>query len=169
MPKQYTRGPYRTRPIAERFWQKVNQSGECWLWTGKRNKLGYGLMSRSQRPYTTLLAHRVAWEVHFGAIPNELRVCHRCDNPPCVRPTHLFLGTQPENIADMKTKGRARGPNWRHGELNPVAIITESDVRQIRARYAAGDVLQKDLAREFGITQANVSVIVRRLSWSHVV
>ncbi len=90
-------------PPSARFWQKVQKGDGCWEWQGSRNKLGYGITSLRGR---AIRAHRVSWEIVNGPIPDGLLVCHRCDNPACVRPDHLFLGTQIDNLRDMRTKGR---------------------------------------------------------------
>jgi len=93
----------RTPPI-ERFWAKVDKTGDCWEWTGARFHHGYGLFYESASVRTR--AHRFAYETLAGPIPPGVLVLHRCDNPPCVRPEHLFLGTQADNVADMIAKGR---------------------------------------------------------------
>jgi hypothetical protein len=95
---------------ADRFWAKVLRSDGCWLWSACVDEHGYGSFVRLQEDGSHRLegAHRVAWELTHGPIPDGLRVCHHCDTPPCVRPDHLFLGTQADNMADMQRKGRAR-------------------------------------------------------------
>lgn len=95
-------GPDRT-PIADRFWRHVEKGEGCWLWTGFCTPTGYGKTSVERRP---AYAHRVSWELRYGPIPRGLYVCHSCDNPSCVRPDHLFVATQRENLRDMSLKGR---------------------------------------------------------------
>jgi hypothetical protein len=90
-------------PVHVRFWRNVQKTPTCWLWTGAYQKPGYGKIGDGSH---SKYAHRVSWELQAGAIPHGLQVLHRCDNPQCVRPDHLFLGTQADNVADMYAKGR---------------------------------------------------------------
>ena len=156
------------------FWSKVDRSGECWVWTGYRLKSGYGSLHIRPR---RLLAHRYSWELANGPIPAGQYVCHTCDNPPCVRPDHLFLGTSHDNHADMLAKGRGatgdrngsrRKPHrLPHGEAHWATPLTADDVRAIRRRYAAGEY-GKDLAVEYGVGRTAISHIVNRIVWRHV-
>lgn len=92
-----------------RFWRHVSKGPECWLWTGAPNSAGYGMVGEGPAGADRkILAHRLAWEIHFGPIPEGMFVCHHCDTPLCVRPDHLFLGTHTDNMRDMAAKGRQR-------------------------------------------------------------
>lgn len=148
----------------------VGSPGECWPWMGTRDSRGYGRgwayhRSPTERRYER--THRISWEMHNEAvIPPRMEICHHCDNPPCVNPAHLFLGTHAENMADMARKGRPRRPGPR-GVDHPAAKLTEDAVRALRRRSAEG-VRQRDVAAEFGISQAQVWNIVHRLQWGHV-
>jgi len=104
----------KTRPLEERFWDKVDKSDGCWLWTAALNPDGYGRFVVQMSPQKVRGAHRVAWELMNGAIPNGLSVLHQCDTPACVNPEHLFLGTQQDNVADMVAKGRWNGHSPTH-------------------------------------------------------
>src|SRR6267378_450691 len=112
----------RNRPEAERFWEKVKETASCWLWTGanKPGRWPYGMLAGPGK--TAKLAHRVSWELHHGAIPTGLNVLHKCDNPSCVRPDHLFLGTLADNTADMIAKGRGKGGRPIGTKLSPASL-----------------------------------------------
>jgi hypothetical protein len=157
--------------LAERFWSHVERGEGCWLWTGSR-QYGhrYGLTTVAGK---TRLAHRVAWELTNGPIPDGLYVCHRCDNPPCVRPDHLFLGTPSVNNLDAVAKRHnihaAAPERLARGERVNTAKLTEDDVRAIRARAAAGGVTYRQLADEYGLRDVKgIYLIVNRRTWRHV-
>lgn len=152
------------RPIAERFWEKVEKTAGCWLWTGQKHPQGYGFLDikNSSNKRVVLIASRVIWEWENGPIPDGMQVCHSCDNPPCVNPAHLFLGTNQDNIDDKVAKGRQM-----KGEAVPNSIVTEAEVIEMRRRHAAGE-MQKDLAVEFGISRPTMSNIIRGVTWKHL-
>lgn len=149
--------------LAEHLWAYVDRTvgdSECWLFTGWRYRAGYGALQHDNR---RMMAHRAAWEVTYGPIPAGMAVRHQvCDNPPCVNPSHLRLGTHERNMRDKVEHGRQFRPS---GEGNGQARVTKAQVGQIRRRYAAG-ALQRELAEEFGIAQSQVSAIVRGKAWA---
>lgn len=146
---------------ARRFWSHVdrfNDPGGCWPFTGEHDRDGYGrLLVRGQR----IRAHRFAWHLTHGD-PGDLLVLHRCDNPPCCNPAHLFTGDHALNQADAAVKGRAR-----QGEANGRAKLTEGDVRAIRTRLDAGETT-REIAAAFGVSSHLVSLVGRRKVWAHV-
>lgn len=149
----------------ERFWGRVEKTETCWLWARYSDPRRYGLFTRDGR---TISAHRMAWELTNGPIPAGLFVCHRCDNPPCVRPDHLFLGTIQENNSDMARKKRARQHSTNVGTANGAARLNPDRVRAIRAAYAAGGFTQRSLADVFGVSPGAISLVLAGRTWSHV-
>ena len=177
----------------DRFMRKVERVPgiDCWLWIGATKLSGYGNFSFRGR---TIGAHVAAYSIFRGNVPQGAVVCHRCDNPSCVNPDHLFIGSQSENMNDMRRKGRAAIVNF-HGEKNPMygrshtdetkaklrkakagrfvgskhprASITESDVLSIRAMRSGG-MKVKDIAVAIGASFDTVANIVRGKTWSHV-
>lgn len=149
----------RGRPI-ERFWHFVEKSENCWLWTGRVQQTGYpyGVMQIG-RPAKSTLAHRFSWALHNGEIPSGVCVCHRCDNPRCVNPAHLFLGTMADNCHDRDRKGRAATE-----ERHPRAKITKEHARSIYQRASLGE-RHRLLAVEFGISRAAIYAIARGQTW----
>jgi hypothetical protein len=161
----------RTRPLAERFWAKVTKhedASRCWSWTAAKTPKGYGVIGSGGHRSPNTLAHRVSWEIANGSIPDGLFVLHRCDNPECTNPAHLFLGTNDDNIADMRAKNRNVDPPRRVGEAVNTHKLTATQVVQIRARFAAGIESQSAIARAFGVTSQQVGHIVRGEQWKHV-
>lgn len=131
----------------------------CWLWIGATGSDGYGkaiVDGRSRR------AHRVSWEMFRGEIPPDVVICHRCDNPPCVNPSHLFLGTQLDNIADRHSKGRSAGPR---GVLNPNAKLNPKAVREIRELRARG-LLLREIAARVGVSRTSVRNALSGKTWA---
>lgn len=154
------------RPLAVRFWERVEKTAACWLWTGYINRAGYGTIGAGGRNATPLKAHRVSWEIHNGPIPGDLCVLHRCDNPRCVRPAHLFLGTRADNAADRGAKGRT-GHGVSLGTANGGAVLTNRIVREIR-RLATAGATNRDIAARFGVAPSLVSMVKTGKRWTHV-
>lgn len=151
--------PFVSRPIEERFWEKVAKGEGCWEWQGRRTKPGYGRFWPQGLKGPAVQAHRIAWELVNGPIPAGLYVCHSCDNPPCVRPDHLWLGTNRENQLDAVAKGRGNA-----GERNNKARISTADAEAIRASTEATGAL----AIRYGISPGHVWRIRRGERWAHV-
>lgn len=159
----------RRRPIVERFWPKVARGDGCWEWTGHKLE-GYGRITEGGDNGKDLAAHRVSWEIHCGPIPDGLCVCHHCDNPSCVRPDHLFLGTPQDNARDMASKGRAplqRHPHLYRGTAKGGCKLTEDAVREIR-KLGETDMTQRAIARQFGVAPPVICTILKRTAWAHV-
>lgn len=126
------------------FWQRVRKTAQCWEWFGPLTPVGYGTHGAKR-------VHRLSWEMANGPIPDGLHVLHKCDNRKCVRPDHLFIGTHQDNLADAGRKGRMR------------MKLSIADIRRVRARYASGQWLQRELAVEFGVKRGTISRIVNRV------
>jgi len=151
------------RLTEQEFWDRTEPEPNtgCWIWLGCRNEHGYGSLRADGQPW---LAHRRAYTLKYGPIPEGIKVCHSCDSPPCCNPTHLFLGTQAVNVADCVSKGRM--PD-RRGERHPRVKLTEEIVRAIRGLSAIG-TSYVDLAERFGITRHYAWPIVQRRTWRHI-
>jgi hypothetical protein len=178
------------KSLEERFWEKVDKKSpdECWEW---KNSIinGYGTIKLNGK---NKLTHRLSYELNVGPIPPGLFVCHTCDNPKCVNPTHLFLGTQKDNLQDASKKGRiasgnlhysrthpellARGdchwckthPESYLGEKNGNAKLTENQVKEIRQLYARGSITLKELGMKFGAGLSTIGYIVNHKTWKHI-
>lgn len=151
------RGPIESLSLEERFWLKVNKAapGGCWLWTGRPSRYGYGELRFKGK---TLKAHRISFALANGRGADAF-VCHRCDVRLCVNPAHLFAGTQADNMADAKSKGRqAKGDRI-------ATKLTSAAVAEIRESVAAGET-QTAVAGRHGVSQNHVSRIVRRERWA---
>ncbi|MFO7180891.1 MAG: HNH endonuclease signature motif containing protein [Pseudomonadota bacterium] len=133
---------------AQRFWEKVEKTDTCWIWTGTKLQHGYGALdTRRHGKRIVIRAHRFAWELTYGPIPEGLHVLHECDNPSCVRPEHLHLGTHAQNMAEMAARGRA-GREFR----KPNTKLSYAQVLEIRASKAPGVAL----AKAYGVSQQTI-------------
>lgn len=143
-------------PLSE-FWNYVNQTETCWLWKGSMYPNGYGSFKHHQK------AHRVAFEICHGPIPSGLWVLHKCDNPPCVRPDHLFLGTPSDNARDMIKKNR-HGKGAARGESHRSHKLTAAQVLNIRSSEQA----PLALAQVYSVTRRTIYQILERSTWKHI-
>ena len=155
------RGP-KPRGFIARFWELVDKKSEyqCWEWQGQIGRNGYGFFSICNWPY---LAHRISFLIHNGYLIDNLFVLHKCDNPKCVNPKHLILGTAKQNAKDAVSKNRMAV-----GELNGMSSLRNEDVLTIRTEFAAGTKTMKQLANELGVHVPCIQRIIRRERWSHV-
>lgn len=145
-----------------RFWSKVQKGSGCWEWTGSTTLKGYGQLHLGGGG-SHVAAHRFSWTLAHGPIPSGMIIMHICDNPPCVRPDHLKLGTIAENQADMARKGRA----GQRGERSPVAKLNDDAVRDIRRAAACGTPVA-ELARRYGVARSLIRGVRNGTRWSHV-
>ena len=153
-------------PIDVRWWRRVDKNGPtlphmdsaCWIWTGHVIADGYGHIKRGK---TMVLTHRLSWELTFGEIKGGLLVLHKCDNPACVNPSHLFLGTDADNAKDRDSKGRMGN---KAGTSNGNAKINEDIVIQIRSSTTP----TKDLAKAYNVSIPLIQKIRSKSLWRHV-
>lgn len=150
-----------------RFWSRVDRrgNGECWPWTGVIGTWGYGSFwfrgcNRN--------ASRVAWVLTHGDIARDVVVCHKCDNPACCNPAHLFLGSQGDNVRDCNRKGRARGTFKSDGHPRHMAKLSDEQVREAKHLFESGSLSQSEIARRMGVHSSTISRAVRGEYWSHV-
>lgn len=154
-------GMFRGKPAEERFWMQLKKTDTCWLWVSNRDRYGYGRFLGAVRGVSTKFAHRFSYMLHKGDIPSGMLVCHKCDNPPCVNPEHLFLGTESDNMNDKISKGRHRAA---FGENAGRAILTEEQVRAILVDPRPHTAI----AADYGVKGSTIGSIKQRVSWSHI-
>lgn len=149
--------------IKERFWNRISKRNpdDCWEWQGGKTKDGYG---KAGYQHKNVLAHRLAWELTNGPIPEGLCILHECDNPTCCNPNHLFPGTHTDNMRDMFAKKRKNT----QGIKNNRAKLTERQVTEIRQRHHNGDVSRLNLATEYNVTTTTINFLLNRKTWSHI-
>ena len=164
------------RPVQSptvRFWRMVDKRGpdDCWGWTGGKTPFGHGRFRRGRKDEGQVGPHCFSYELHVGPITDGLFVLHKCDNPSCVNPSHLFLGTQSANLQDCRDKGRLQGhfqngpdARRRRGSSHPVSKLTEAQIPAIRQdprSYCA-------IAKDYGVDNSLIGRIKRREAWAHV-
>lgn len=160
-----------TKKQIQKFWDLVEKSEGCWEWKGSKHRGKYGVLSAFDR---SVRAHRFSFIIHFGYISSSVLVCHSCDNPGCVRPDHLWVGTQQDNIADRDTKGRTAAgeqngaktqPQTRpRGEKHGNSVFTEEVVKNVLRRNEKPSVI----AAELGVSESAIKHIKKRRTWRHV-
>lgn len=149
----------------ERFWSKVDRTGQCWIWTAGVAGGGYGQFTVRRRKFC---AHRLSYELACGPIPAGYFVCHRCDNRRCVNPDHLFAGTHTDNMRDCRDKGRLRIVNpFSPGNRTAPTKLTESIVREVRSRTRSGEAVRA-IARDLGVHPITIRDAVKGRTWRHV-
>ena len=145
-----------------KFLKRVHKTDTCWLWLGKKHSFGYGAVGKNGKIKT----HRLSWQFFRGPIPNGISVLHKCDNPPCVNPDHLFLGTQADNMRDMSKKGRNGNPIPK-GSPNPcTAKFKKDEIILIRELRKNGDRVI-DIAKKFNVHAMTITKIVRGRSYTY--
>lgn len=162
---RYILNPYLCHPSPyERFFRNISFSShvqDCWIWEGLKNKGGYGRIVVNQKE---IPAHRYSYILHKGSIPPKHFVCHHCDNPSCVNPEHLFMGTPSENSRDRHKKGMHRDDT---GSKHPMALLDEEKVQTIRLLLKDGKQ-GSILAKKFGVSSACIYSIKSRKTWKHI-
>jgi len=153
------------RPIASletKLFKNALVTEGCWLWLGTKNALGYGIISNGRKG-EKVRAHRACYELVHGKIPDGLVACHKCDNPSCVNPGHIFLGTKKENTADMWAKGRGFTPFKTMLErAHHNCKMLDVDVVTCRQMHETGNYTTKQLSQHFGVSQTHIRRVVKR-------
>lgn len=171
-----------TQKDIDRFWGKVDKESSaifyngtrCWEWIGAKNKSGYGHYWVRHKK-TNWKSHRASWNIHYGEIPDNLLVCHHCDNPSCINPIHLFLGTSKDNALDRESKhrngskpGRRKRPETiQYGERSPNHKLTKKQVAEIRQLYKplVRGWGHQSLANKYGVAKSTIAAVVRGKNW----
>lgn len=148
----------------KRFWENVNKTTTCWNWTGSKYSNRYG---RFGYDYKRESVHRISFKLKNGEIPNNLLVCHICDNRACVNPEHLFLGTCKDNLQDMSKKGRAYNGD-KKGIKNGRAKLTDKIVLKMRKEYKNGNISYKKLGEKYGLVESSATYAIKGVTWKHL-
>ncbi len=163
--------PFSKEEYKHNFWAKVEKTSSCWIWLASKTKDGYGTYGRSDKKKETR-AHRISYIFFYGIIPKGKIICHKCDNPSCVNPTHLFIGTIKDNNTDAINKGRAAYQKGtlpdNSGENNSRAKLTNKIVESIREEYRDKRTLHRILAKRYNVSKSHISSIISRKLWKNV-
>lgn len=151
--KRFMKDDVKAKKVCDRFWGHVEETNGCWEWLGTKSHQGYGKFFAFGKSWR---AHRIMWMLEMQSDPGELYVCHRCDNPPCVNPDHLFLGTPKDNTWDSILKGRRR------------TVLDVDDVIEIRRLDRETNMKRSDIAALFGVSWTCVHYVINRVSWTHI-
>lgn len=152
-------------PIEQRFWNRLDYSGECWIWTGSKKSDGYGAVEVNRK---SMSAHRIAYELTYGPIPKGMLVCHHCDNPSCCNPSHLFLGTYKDNRLDCVRKGREGHEGGAPPGHKPASTkLTSDQVLEIRKLHGEGIGLKR-LAFLYEVDRTQIWHITARRQWKNI-
>ncbi len=167
MPKG--KGISSTTDVIDNFWELVEKSENCWHWNGSKTEKGYGkyFAPSKHNVFASNFAHRFSYWLANGDFDTSLQVCHRCDNPSCVNPEHLFLGTRSDNMQDCADKGRLSTQNGSaaSGENSGRAKLNWQQVREIRERFSNGGVSQRELGRQYGVDGRVINKIIHNKIW----
>lgn len=150
-----------------RFWNKVKITANinlCWIWTAAKTRGEYGVFHIKRYMYRV---SRVSYYLTTGFDPSGYQICHTCDNPSCVNPNHLFLGTPLDNVLDMMKKGRHSIDVY--GERHGRSILTEKKVKKIRELYKTGRFYQTEIAKKFKVNKSTISMIILNKNWKHLI
>jgi hypothetical protein len=143
---------------------KINTKTDCWLWNGATTNFGHGRIKINNKFFSV---HRLSYIIHIGKIPKELFVCHHCDNPSCINPQHLFIGTRSDNMKDAYNKGRLKIPHNK-GENVPGHILTEKDVKKIIKIKHTQKITDSELGKKFRVARQTINGIINNEKWKHI-
>lgn len=151
------------KSVQERFWSKVNRDNDdgCWEWVGGKVRGGYGWFKSDDKHYQ---AHRFVWMITYGEIPNGMLICHTCDNPSCVNPKHLWLGTDKTNAEDRVRKKRQSRGTTNHPKIR----VSPEQVKEMRKVYSLGNISMRKLASIYGICYSETNAILNHRTWKDV-
>ena len=153
---KYIKTRYKENSLEMRFWPKIHKTNQCWIWLALVDRDGYGKIEKSPPEKGTLRAHRVSWMIHHGLIPENLNVLHKCDNPGCVNPSHLFLGGAKENARDCMIKRR-----------HPMIKLSVEEIYKVRCFCDAG-LKDREISEKTGVERSQVNRIRNRKIWQYV-